>query len=261
MVDIASQKDERGIYLDEVGVTGLEMPIRVRDKENEWQHTIGMFDVFVYLPPDERGTHMSRLVETVYKFKDDISQEGLKNMVTYLCSRLGTNNGIVRVKFPYTVTRVSPISKLHSLMVYRGRFTAIINNGFNFQLGVDVGVGTYCPCGKAETSGKATHAQRGQIKVDIKTEPTAWIWLETLIEIAEQSGSAPLYDRLKRPDEAHVIMQGFNNPKFTEDCTREVATKLNQLAGVKGYMISTVNQENIHCHQAYSKKYFNWQRE
>jgi len=259
VVDVARLPDDRGIELEEVGISDLKLPITVKDRENETQHTIGIFNAFVKLPATEKGTHMSRLVEILYKNRKNINHDGMCTSSWELCERLEAPESRIDVSFPYYVRRISPVSAAENLMIYNARFTAIQNKKtgkYTFKLGVSVKVGSVCPCAKelCQETG-ASHAQRGLIEIDIATNK--WIWLEQLIEIAEQAGSVPLYARLKRPDEKHVVLQGFANPKFVEDICRDAAVLLHDLP-VNGFRVKVTNFEQIHQHNAVAKKYFNW---
>ena len=50
------------------------------------------------------------------------------------------------------------------------------------------------------------------------------MWLEDLIEIAEQEASCELWGVLKREDEKYVTERA-ENPKFVEDLVRDVAAR------------------------------------
>ena len=279
-MDIASQEDNRGVHLDEVGVTGVKIPIRVLDKNEarEYQYTIGTFDAFVMLPDDQRGTHMSRIVEIIYKNRKDINARGMHNAAEELANRLDARCSRIRVTFPYFVDVSSPVSKLQNSMVYQARFDMryeevdcqvrslrtfeqpagkITDCVWDFRLGVDVDVMTVCPCALEECQTGASHVQRGQIKIDVKPEEAAMIWLEDLIDVAEKSGSSPVYERLKRVDESYVVNSGFNNPQFVEDVVRDAALRARELS-IKAYRISCENFESIHQHNAYAKKEWKW---
>ena len=52
------------------------------------------------------------------------------------------------------------------------------------------------------------------------------IWIEELIEMAENSASSPVYPLLKREDEKYVTEHAFDNPMFVEDIVRNTASKL-----------------------------------
>ena len=272
MVDIAAQKDTRGISINEVGVMGVKLPIKVLDKspKRDFQYTIGTFNAFVDLPETQHGTHMSRIVEVIYNNRDNISAQGLSTLTEELVNRLKATSSRVQVEFPYFVDKYSPVSKLHNLMTYNARFdmrcdTPLLETlghnfqtNYRFQLGVDVDVMTVCPCALEECQTGASHVQRGQVKIDIKIKEAAMVWLEELIEIAENAGSSPVYERLKRPDEKQVVLNGFKKPQFVEDVVRDAAVALQVNPNIDGYNISCENFESIHQHSAYARRFKNW---
>ena len=59
--DIQSSGDPRNIRINRVGVRGVELPVTVAD-EADVQHTVARLTMSVALPPDHRGTHMSRFI-------------------------------------------------------------------------------------------------------------------------------------------------------------------------------------------------------
>jgi len=261
MVDIAKQKDKRGIFLDEVGVTGLILPIKVKDRATgKFQSSTGTFDAYVSLADDQKGTHMSRIVEAIYKYRDNINQHELTDMAEYLKDNLHAKSSRVTVKFPYFIERKSPVSGLLNLMTYHVKFTATSNEITQFILGADVDIMTVCPCAKEECGDGSSHVQRGILSINIVPKKNEWIWLEDLINIAEMAASSPVYDRLKRPDEKFVVQAGFDNPKFVEDVVRDATVLLETLLPNKytSSRISCENQESIHAHNCRATKLFNW---
>ena len=78
------------------------------------------------------------------------------------------------------------------------------------------------------------------------------LWIEEIVELAEQAGSCPVYPVLKRPDERHVTMQAFDNPVFIEDMVSDVAVRLDQDHRVAAYRVEAQNQESIHNHDAFT---------
>jgi GTP cyclohydrolase I len=259
MVDVATQKDKRGIPLEEVGITDLLLPVKVRDRATgDYQHTIGKFHVSVSLADDVKGTHMSRIMESIYNYVDAISQAGLLQMTVHLREKLEAASSNVTVQFPYCVDRLSPVSKLKNKMVYNSWFTARNNDNLMFQLGVDVDIMTTCPCAMEECGNGNSHVQRGKLTIEVRPAFNQWIWLEELIEIAEQSGSSPVYDRLKRPDEKQVVLDSFANPKFVEDVVRDCTKLLNKHEGIEGFRVVCKNYESIHRSNCYAVKEVNW---
>ena len=81
-----------------------------------------------------------------------------------------------------------------------------------------------CPCSK-HISDYGAHNQRSHIT--IKARVREHMWIEELIDIAEQEASCELFGILKRPDEKYVTERAYDNPKFVEDIVRDVAVRLN----------------------------------
>ena len=78
--DVQSRADTRRIPIDKVGIKGIRHPVRVRDRSGGEQHTIATFDMFVTLPHDFKGTHMSRFVEILNDHEYEITVESFRVM-------------------------------------------------------------------------------------------------------------------------------------------------------------------------------------
>jgi GTP cyclohydrolase I len=78
------------------------------------------------------------------------------------------------------------------------------------------------------------------------------VWIEELIDLAENEASCQLYGLLKRPDEKFVTENAFDNPKFVEDMVRDIAARLNADPRIEGYVVESENFESIHNHSAYA---------
>ena len=114
---------------------------------------------------------------------------------------------------------------------------------------VVVPVTSLCPCSK-KISERGAHNQRSHVTINAKLREHMWI--EELIEIAENEASCELYGILKRPDEKYVTERAYDNPKFVEDLVRDVAVRLNDEARVAAYVVESENFESIHNHSAYA---------
>ena len=268
-MDIASQEDKRGIYLNNVGITNLMIPIAVRDRSihRNMQYTIGTFNAFVDLLPEVRGTHMSRIVQMLYKHRNSISQEGIRDLLKDLIIELFATTSRVEIDFPYFTEDYSPMSELENLTTHQAHFegkcwvtTFKEETDFHyvFRLGAKVDIMSVCPCALEECGNGNSHVQRGCINISVEPKDGAWIWLEDLIEIAQVSGSAPIFDRLKRPDEKYVVQQGFKNAKFVEDICRDVVTALKRRDDIAAYKVTVENFESIHSHNAYAEVSEKW---
>src|SRR6478735_179336 len=60
--DVQRSADTRQLAIDRVGIKSIRHPVRIGDKSGGVQHTIAMFNMYVQLPHNFKGTHMSRFV-------------------------------------------------------------------------------------------------------------------------------------------------------------------------------------------------------
>ena len=72
MVDIQSSRDNRAIHIDKVGIKDIRHPVRIKDRSVGEQHTIATFNMYVNLPHNFKGTHMSRFVEILHLFRPEV---------------------------------------------------------------------------------------------------------------------------------------------------------------------------------------------
>jgi GTP cyclohydrolase I len=263
MEDVQSRMDDREIPIDQVGVSDLRYPIVVWDRQHERQQTVARVTMSVSLPHHFKGTHMSRFVEVLNKYRGEVTLRTIPRILRELKQRLDAASARIEVVFPYFLERAAPVSGAVGLMDYECSFTGEANGGTeDFVLGVKVPVTSLCPCSKA-ISDYGAHNQRGQIQVLLRGSSTetgepAIIWIEEIVEIAERSASAPVYPLLKRPDERHVTMQAYDNPAFVEDMVRCVAAHLKADPRVRWFRVDAVNHESIHNHSAFAVT--SWQR-
>ena len=61
IADVQSSQDLRNIPIDQVGIKDLRFPIRIQSQSGE-QSTVARLTMTVFLPADQKGTHMSRFV-------------------------------------------------------------------------------------------------------------------------------------------------------------------------------------------------------
>jgi GTP cyclohydrolase I len=101
MIDVQSQKDTRQIPIDKVGVKNIRYPITVRDKENGFQQTVASINMYVDLPHDHKGTHMSRFIEVLSEYRRQVTLENLNTILDELKKRLDAESAHLEVTFPY----------------------------------------------------------------------------------------------------------------------------------------------------------------
>lgn len=263
MVDVQSHLDGRRIPIDQVGVSDLRYPIIVLDQLSEKQQTTANISMSVSLPHQFKGTHMSRFVEILNKHRGEVTMRTLPDILHDLKKHLKAESARVELTFSYFIEKKAPVSKAKGLMEYECRFIGESTaKEDDFIFGVKVPVTSLCPCSKA-MSEYGAHNQRGYVDIDVRSTRDAdgnmqFIWIEELIEIAEQSGSAPVYSILKRADEKYVTEQAYDNPVFVEDIVRNVAVRMKQDPRVAWFQVKVVNQESIHNHSAFAR--IEWMR-
>lgn len=248
--DKQSERDHRELRIDKVGVRGLRFPIQVRDLKRKVQNTVATIGMFVDLPKEFKGTHMSRFVEVLNAHGNVIHVENITDILHELQAKLKSATSHLEIEFPYFMSKKSPVSQRESLMDYVARFdAAACGKEIDFVLTVKVNVTTLCPCSKAIAKYGA-HNQRGEVTVALRSKDV--VWIEEVIAMIEASASSELYALLKRSDEKMVTERAYENPVFVEDLVRNVAQKLNADKRVTWYKAEAENFESIHNHNAYA---------
>ena len=245
-----SDGDHRELRIDKVGVRGLRFPIQIRDKARSLQNTVATIGMFVDLPKEFKGTHMSRFIEVLNAHGNIVHVENIEDILHAMQAKLNAATSHLEMEFPFFLEKQAPVSGMTSVMDYTARFdAAAIGKEIDFVLTVKANVTTLCPCSKA-ISQYGAHNQRGEVTVQIRS--TRAIWIEDLIAIVEKSASSELYALLKRRDEKAVTERAYENPVFVEDLVRNVATRLNKHRDVTWYKVEAENYESIHNHNAYA---------
>ncbi|MGH8583460.1 MAG: GTP cyclohydrolase FolE2 [Gammaproteobacteria bacterium] len=248
--DVQSSEDTRRIAIDRVGIKDIRHPVVVRDRAGREQHTVAAFSMYVGLPHNFKGTHMSRFVEILNQHEYEISVQSFRRMVSEMATALHARVGLIEMTFPYFVTKRAPVSKVRSLSDYTVTFIGRIEDEVpSTEVKVVVPVTTLCPCSK-EISDYGAHNQRSHVTV--LAEVRDFIWIEEIIDMVEAVASCQLYGLLKRPDEKYVTEHAYDNPKFVEDMVRDVALRLNAEDRVLSYVVESENFESIHNHSAYA---------
>ena len=251
MKDIQSQPDFRKIPIDKVGIKNLRYPITVRDRRDGFQHTIATINMFVDLPHDNKGTHMSRFVELLHLLHPDVSLEKFSVILENMKKHLNAASAHLEMTFPYFIEKNAPVSTSPGLMDYTCtiRGSSDPNGRVDLVSEVAVPISSVCPC-SMEISDNGAHNQRGEVK--LCTRFKKFIWMEDMIELVESSASCDVFSVLKRVDEKSVTERAFANPKFVEDIVRDVAKKLNADDNIIWFSVSAENFESIHNHSAYA---------
>ena len=290
----ASSPDVR-INLTRVGVKNVKKLVEVHRNGKRPVIFISNFDVFVDLPGSLKGANLSRNFEVIDEVLQQ-AIDGDVNMIEKLCSVVArklldrheyADRTEVLMRSEYMVKRETPVSqtaceevvKVHARAVARRTFRSPI---VRKSIGAEVTGMTACPCAQNIMKERAmrvlegldvnkdkideffaavpmaTHNQRGKGFLCIETDDDQYVDLEKIISILKDSISAGIYELLKRGDEGAVVLAAHKNPRFVEDCVREMAKKVlaefEYLSGDSVVTIKQTNEESIHQHDAYAER-------
>jgi GTP cyclohydrolase IV len=290
--DVQASVPATQVSLSRVGVTGVEKVIRVKaDGAENLYHA--NFECFVDLEPRQAGVHMSRFEEVVSEAIDAVvlgEAFRAETLAAHIAERVRESQhgrrAEVSVSARYPETVKTPATG-HSTQEIYGLFgTAVASERGNRTLtGVQAQGMTACPCAQEMVAelGRERLADAGfdpgQIELAIEAVPVAthnqrgigtlyigcpeggdtWIDAPELLRIVEGSMSSEIYELMKRPDELAVVAKAHSQPRFVEDCVREMIR-----AVVEGYpelpaeafvMARQENLETIHRHNVVAERY------
>jgi len=248
--DIQNQRDTRNLDVDKVGIKDIRYPVVLSDRYKGKQSTVARINMYVRLPHDFKGTHMSRFVEILSKHSEDINLYSVGNILDEMKEKLDSEEAFIELSFNYFLKKKAPISCQEAMMDYYCTYLGSAGKDWKDSvLSVRVPVLTLCPCSK-EISVQGAHNQRSYVTISVRMKKLMWI--EELIEIAERSASSPVYPLLKREDEKYVTENSYENPVFVEDVVRNAATMLMAEDRIVWFEVSSENMESIHNHSAYA---------
>ncbi|WP_066567230.1 GTP cyclohydrolase FolE2 [Snodgrassella sp. CFCC 13594] len=249
IADVQSSLDKRNMPINQVGIKDLRLPIAITSDAGT-QNTVARLTMTVFLPAEQKGTHMSRFVELMETHHEAIDFQGLQTLTEAMVARLHSDSGKLSLSFPFFRRKQAPVSGISSTLDYEVTLSGEILNGqYRHRLQVMAPVTSLCPCSK-EISQYGAHNQRSHVTVSLCC--TEKVSIEEVIDLIEAQASCQLYGLLKRPDEKFVTEQAYDNPKFVEDMVRDIATALKADARIGQFTVESENFESIHNHSAYA---------
>jgi GTP cyclohydrolase IV len=290
--DVQSSTPATRVSLSRVGVTGVEKVIRVEaDGAENLYHAD--FECFVDLNPRQAGVHMSRFEEIVGEAIDEVvlgEAFRAEVLAAHIAARVRERQGGLRAevsvtaRYPQTVR--TPASDRPTQEIYVLFGTAVDSlRGTRTLTGVQAQGMTACPCAQEMVAGLgrerlaergfdaaqielaieavpvATHNQRGigTLHVGCPEGGPAWVDAPELLRIVESSMSSEIYELMKRPDELAVVAKAHAQPRFVEDCVREMVRQVAEgypdLPGDAFVMARQENLETIHRHNVVAERY------
>jgi len=252
LADVQASADQRQLAIHKVGVKGLRYPLAVLDAGGKAQHTVAQVTMSVGLPPEVKGTRMSRFVEILEQRRAPLNIDRLRHMFEDMLSRLDAGSGEIELAFPYFIRKAAPVSTVESLLDYDVRMIIGKRAGQAAETTLEIvaPVTSLCPCSK-EISDYGAHNQRSHITIVAKLR--SGMTPDELVRLAEEEASCEVFGLLKRPDEKWVTERAYENPKFVEDLVRDVALRLEREPRIGRYVVEVENFESIHNHSAYAR--------
>ena len=116
--DVQSAADTRRLPIQNVGVKGLRYPLQLETASGEIMNTVANLTMTVGLPPEVKGTHMSRFIELLEVRRGALTQDGLFAMLGEMLLRLDAASGRIELTFPYFIRKTAPVSGVESLLDY-----------------------------------------------------------------------------------------------------------------------------------------------
>lgn len=293
--DVQSTLPDVRINLTRVGVKNVKKLVEVTRVGKRPVIFISNFDIFVDLPGSLKGANLSRNFEVIDEVLQS-AIEGEVKEIEQLCSRVArrlldkheyADRTEVQMRSEFMVSGETPVTGTACQEVVKVFASAIAQRTFKEpivrkSIGAEVTGMTACPCAQnimqerarevmeqlgieknkieqffAEVP-MATHNQRGRGFLSIETDDESHVKLEKIIMILKNSMSTPIFELLKRGDEGHVVLSAHKNPRFVEDCVREMArrvhTEFGDLPGDSVVTIAQDNEESIHQHDAFAER-------
>jgi len=288
-IDVQASAPATRVSLSRVGVTGVEKVLSI----GEYGHYHAELECYVDLGPDQAGVHMSRFEENVAEaIEEVITTQSMR--AERLAARIAElvrvkQKGIraeVSVKAKYGETVPAPVSGIDTQQIYTLLGTAVSSETATRTVtGVQAQGMTACPCAQGMVSDVArerleghgytedqiteilaavpiaTHNQRGigTLYIGSSAEEGVDIDARELVKVVESSMSSEIYELMKRPDELAVVEKAHSQPRFVEDCVREmlrqVVDSYPSLSGSDFVMARQENLETIHRHNVVAERF------
>lgn len=241
------------------------------------------FNVYVDLPSTMKGSHLSRNLEVVSEIVEEGVREpveSLEDLSSDIARRLLERHEYasyseVQTTADYFLERVTPLGT-RTTECYRLIAHAEAQRGSPLvvtkSIGVEVVGMTACPCAMEtikhhlDESGKLqgtdvpviTHNQRNCTRVLVEVPEGLDVEANDLIDMVEDSLSAPTYEILKRGDEAELVERAHARPRFVEDVVREILARLlkkyDDFPDEARVHVTSESEESIHKHNALAER-------
>jgi GTP cyclohydrolase I len=259
--DIQTTKPEFDIYINSVGVDQVTVPFKLESLYGGVYNLIAKVEMSTDLNKNLKGISMSKLLRTLIQYLDNpLKHNTIKQILEEFKTAVETDSdhSLIKFEFDLPINKKSPKSNLVFPQFYKCGFIGKLDHDeFKFYQKVQVFYGAYCPCSaslcedlKEKGIAGYPHAQRAQADLLCQILPENVIWLESLIELIEESVKTSMKPLLKRMDEQEVARIAAENPMFVEDAIRRIINSLNKQEMIYDWIIKCTHMESIHVSNA-----------
>ena len=126
--DTQSERDERRLAIQRVGVKDVRYPLQLR-VAGAVQATAALWTLDVTLPAEQKGTHMSRFVAWLDDNAEPLDAATLRTRHAQMLERLHAVEGRIEAAFTFFLRKRAPVSGVASLLDYQGRWIAETRGG------------------------------------------------------------------------------------------------------------------------------------
>jgi len=278
-----------GGTLDRVGMSGVELVLRLREASGEIFRTPAKADAAVSLDDESvKGIHMSRLFLSLNNRLADaelsmpVVNEILQDFVK--THQEMSANSYLTLRYEHSLKRPALLSDHAGWRAYPITIQSAYQNGkFRHQLTVQLTYSSACPCsaalsrqliqqaferafgerselshdevfewlGTPEAILAVPHSQRSHADVTVELNDELEDFpIASLIDYLERVIATPVQTAVKREDEQEFARLNGANLMFCEDAARKLKAALEQYDGVKDFRVEINHLESLHPHDA-----------
>ncbi|MBU0484770.1 MAG: GTP cyclohydrolase I FolE2 [Proteobacteria bacterium] len=183
MKDIQSQRDHRRINIKKVGVKNISYPITVLDKSKKVQKTVATVNMYVNLPHQFKGTHMSRFIEILNHFHGEINLKSFHLILAEMKTRLQAKAAHMEIEFPYFLKKKSGNPNTVGICKYQCRMHGSLVEEDDLILEIQVPIAPPAP---AQIYHRLPRSLGHWGLADISLRFRHFIWIEDIITMVEE---------------------------------------------------------------------------
>jgi len=234
--DVQAERPERAIALSAVGVTGMRLPIALREGA-----VLATLELSVDLPAEQRGAHMSRFGKAARGIAAGLSPLAFAEALALEVRARQPGSSVARVSMRWAQPVGDAVHDLGAQAADGAAAQEQVPAGARLSMTL-IG-STACPCSFAMSGDRYAHVQRASLEVEL-WQPT--MGPGALRELLEESFSAPVAMTLDRPGEKALVDRIFAKPRFVEDVAREAAHLLKATRAARHALLRVTAYESIH---------------